>query len=552
MDFPTTFSRDRFGHALMRSTALGLALAGCLAGSSLALATDARAAPPIDYSSFASTAGLSLNGEAAQNGTALRLTPAEQQKSGTAFSDTEIQTTASFETEFELLMHESNTADGIGVADGMGFVLQPGSAASVGAPGGDLGFAGITPSADVAYDIFDDYFYSPPDPPVPYVAFMKDGNVLEHLATSEAPLKDLSLYGAPVWSWVDYDAATHVLSVYGASTDTKPATPLFTYTVNLAEVLGSEYTFAGFTAGTGSGDAAQEVLGWQLTTSGQLKTEQPVVPPPPGKPAEQTHGSATQVICNLIVATASDTCTATVSDVDIPAAISPTGQVAFTSANGGVFSAGSTCNLVATLGSANTASCSVQFLPPSDADAGPAITASYSGDAHHVASKGQTFYPPASELAKEVDISEIGNVKEGGTVDTSLHCGFPCEATGELMSGSGGEGGAAGAARVGESLTFIAGAAKKGAKHKVAKPVVLGKGTLKLTAPGSGQLVVKLSAKGRKALAHLGRKGVRATLVVTIRTLTGTVVATDRKQITLRPAPKARKRHGKKGKSHGR
>lgn len=537
MNQAATITNGSSGGRTRCSLALLIALA-CCAGALTTRASAARAAT-IEYPTFASVAGLSLNGDATQQGTALRLTPAELDKGGTAFSETEIQTTASFEAEFELLMHESNTTGSYGPADGMGFVLEPGSAAAVGAEGGDLGFAGITPSADVEYDIFDDYFYNPPDPAVPYVSFMQDGNVLEHLAESETPLK-FELYGAPAWSWVDYDAATQMLSVYAAPADTKPATPLFQYKVDLAEVLGSEYTYAGFTAGTGSGDAAQEVLSWSLTSSGTVRSGEPVVPPAKvGEPAP--HGSATQVICNLIVATSSDTCTATVSDVDVPAAIVPTGQVAFTSASGGVFSVGDTCNLVATPGSANTASCSVQFLPPSTASTGPAITASYAGDSHHSASKGQTFYPPASELAKDVELSEIGNVKNGGTVDTSLHCDFPCEASGELLSGGPG----AGSARV----MSVAVLAKAGKKHHSTKPVVLGKGTLKLAAPSSGELAIKLSAKGRKALKHLTSKGVRATLVLTIRTLNGTVVTTERKSITLRPAPQAHKSHGKKGKS---
>jgi hypothetical protein len=534
MNRAATITNGSHGWRATRSLALLLALA-CCAAALTTRASIASAAATIEYPTFASVVGLSLNGDAVQQGTALRLTPAEQQKSGTAFSETEIQTTASFEAEFELLMHESNPSTGYGPADGMGFVLEPGSAAAVGEPGGDLGFAGITPSADVEYDIFNDYFYNPPDPAVPYVSFMKDGNVLEHLAESETPLK-FELYGAPVWSWVDYDAATNSLSVYAAPTDTKPATPLFQYTVDLAELLGSAYTYAGFTAGTGSGDAAQEVLSWSLTSSGTIQTGEPVQPT---KGGESAHSSATQVVCNLIVATASDTCTATVADVDVPAAVTPTGQVTFTSASGGVFDLGDSCNLVAAPGSSDTASCSVQFLPPSGASAGPAITASYAGDSHHAASKAQTFYPPIGELAKDVELSEIGTLKNGGTVDTSVNCGFPCEASGELTSG----GANAGKASVTSSVAIFA---KAGKKHHASKPVVLGKGTLKLAAPGKGELAIELSAKGRAALKHLTHKGVRATLVLTIHTLNGTLVATERKAITLRPAPKA---HGKKGKS---
>ncbi len=524
-----------------------LIAAALIAVGLAALAARAEAAPAIDYPGFSSTVGLSLNGEATQNGAALRLTPAERGKSGTAFSDTEIQTTASFEAEFELLMHESNTEasdGGIGVADGMGFVLQPGSAESVGESGGDLGFAGITPSADVEYDIFDDYFYNPPDPAVPYVSFMKDGNVLEHLAESETPLK-FPLYGAPVWSWVDYEVATHLVSVYAAPTDSKPATPLFTYTVNLAELLGSEYTFAGFTAGTGSGDAAQEVLNWQLTSSAQAKTEP--VPAPPTQPG--THGSSTSVTCNLIFATASDTCIATVTDVDVPAAITPTGQVSFSSASGGTFP-GSVCSLVAIPNSPDAAGCSVQFLPPTAASLQPAITATYGGDGHHGGSVGHTYYGPANELAKGIEIGLTGEVSaNGSTVTIPVSSQFPSITGGTVTSGtttakkSSFTGAGAGA---GDAV--VAKAKKPSKKKTTAKPIVFGTGSLTLSKPGKGTLVVKLNGKAKLALKQAKGKPIKVVLEVTVKTLNGTLVKTEKFALTIRPAKKQPKKKGKHGK----
>ena len=85
--------------------------------------------------------------------------------------------------------------------------------------------------------------------------------------------------------------------------------------------------------------------------------------------------TVSQVICNLVIATASDTCTATVADSAATETKNPTGAVSFASAAGGVFPAGSTCMLVATPLSANTSSCSVTYLPPAAASAAPAITA---------------------------------------------------------------------------------------------------------------------------------------------------------------------------------
>ena len=129
-----------------------LAIVLCACGL---FATRAQAAQVISYPSFSGPQRLQLNSAASIVGSSLQLTPAQLQQSGTAFSRTEIQPSGSFGTEFELRMHESNTLESFGdPADGIAFVLQPLSAAQVGLPGGDLGYAGVTPSAVVQFDIY--------------------------------------------------------------------------------------------------------------------------------------------------------------------------------------------------------------------------------------------------------------------------------------------------------------------------------------------------------------------------------------------------------------
>ena len=226
----------------------------------------------ISYPTFSGATGLQLNGAASITGSSLQLTPAEEFTSGTAFSRSEIQTTGSFETEFELKMHGSNTLESFGTyADGMAFVLQPDSAEQLGEVGGDLGYSGITPSAVVESDIYQNSY----DPPVPYISFMEDGNPEVHLA--ESGTLPFGLYGeTPVHAWISYDAASHELSVYAAPSGAgKPTEPLLTYEVNLAELLHSNYTLAGFTAGR-HGDAIQEVLNWQLSSE---RSTEPVTRP---------------------------------------------------------------------------------------------------------------------------------------------------------------------------------------------------------------------------------------------------------------------------------
>jgi hypothetical protein len=266
--------------------------------------------------------------------------------------------------------------------------------------------------------------------------------------------------------------------------------------------------------------------------------------PLPPCPAEQarngagvcvpSHTTATQVICNLVIATATDTCTATVGDAAPSGSTNPTGSVAFVSTSGGVFSSGNTCNLTPTPLSPNTSSCSVQFVPPATPTSLPAITATYAGDTSHKGSSGQTHYGTTGELATHVELSELGTIKPGGEVEVPVGCGFPCVLSGELSSPPG-----ASLSSVSLSSVETATAAAHGKKKKKKrKPVTLGKGTLKLSKAGKGMLKIKLTAKGKHAFAHVKGKGVRVTLKVTISTLDGRLVAIETKRLKVVPAKK--------------
>ncbi|HEX3911510.1 MAG TPA: hypothetical protein VHW67_12510 [Solirubrobacteraceae bacterium] len=263
-----------------------------------------------------------------------------------------------------------------------------------------------------------------------------------------------------------------------------------------------------------------------------------------GKPA--SHPTVSQVICNLVIATASDTCTATIGDAAPSGSTNPTGTVTFASSNGGVFSSGNTCTLTPTPLSGNVSSCSVQFLPPAKPSTFPAITVTYSGDATHNSSTAQTHYGAASELARSIDLSEAGTIRPNGEIEIPIDCGFPCESQGELFNEPD-FGNIASAASLGGVEAIAESAASKGKhkKKKKKKPVLLGKGKVKLKKAGKGKLILKPTAKGKGALAHFKGKSVHLTLKFTIRTPNGTVVESKKQRITLRPKAK-KKAHKKK------
>src|SRR5690242_8355903 len=99
----------------------GLALAALVGVAVLVVAVAAGATTPaIDYPDFSSVAGLTLNGDAAQSGNALRLTPAAFLRHGSAWAQTPLDTTQSFESRFVAVAHDGSVYP----ADGMTFTLQ--------------------------------------------------------------------------------------------------------------------------------------------------------------------------------------------------------------------------------------------------------------------------------------------------------------------------------------------------------------------------------------------------------------------------------------------
>jgi hypothetical protein len=115
-------------------------------------------------------------------------------------------------------------------------------------------------------------------------------------------------------------------------------------------------------------------------------------PPPPPPPPSGKRPTRVQVMCTYVVATSSNTCTATVADAGVQPTEPVTGSVRFASRNGGVFSAGSTCSLTQTPFSPGIASCSVLYLAPTSPSITPQIVATYDGDGRHDGSQGTTQF----------------------------------------------------------------------------------------------------------------------------------------------------------------
>jgi hypothetical protein len=158
--------------------------------------------------------------------------------------------------------------------------------------------------------------------------------------------------------------------------------------------------------GTSGTDTATRVSGG---SPGEAPTT-PITEPPKKEEASTpkgVHGTGMTVLCNYDELTSQDTCTATVADTYV-SPTGPSGSVTFTSPQGGLFAFGRTCSLAGSASAPGTASCSVQYLPPTGGGF-PRVSASYPGDATHAPSSGATQFILPGGTPISYDTSNPGN-----------------------------------------------------------------------------------------------------------------------------------------------
>lgn len=238
-----------------------------VAAVTAAFATQAGAAVVINYPDFSSVVGLTINGNAAQVGNVLRVTPANFNRAGSAFSTSTVSLTsgASFSTYFQFRFTSAggscDSTGGCG-ADGLVFVVQT-VGNNVGGLGGGIGYAGIANSLGIEFDTWNNGGID--DNSSNHAGIDLNGNVD---AVTQVQVTEADMNNGDVWNaWVDYDSTAGVnglLEVRLTRSAVRPAAALLTYDVNLATVLGSPNAFVGFTSGTGAAFANHDVLTWQL------------------------------------------------------------------------------------------------------------------------------------------------------------------------------------------------------------------------------------------------------------------------------------------------
>jgi Legume lectin domain/PEP-CTERM motif len=248
---------------LMRAKTARFALAAALSVA----AVQAGAAVVIQYNNFLSTAGLTVNGNAAAVGGALRVTPADFFQSGSFFSTNTVSlaANASFSTYFRFrFTGAGGSCDGATTcgADGLVFVVQTQSN-NVGGAGGGIGYLGIANSLGIEFDTWNNGAID--NNSSNHVGIDLNGSVASAVL---AEVTEADMNAGDIWNaWVDYNGATNLLEVRMGRSAIRPVASILSLTRNIALDLGSTNAFVGFTSGTGSAFANHDLLSWTLDNS---------------------------------------------------------------------------------------------------------------------------------------------------------------------------------------------------------------------------------------------------------------------------------------------
>lgn len=207
------------------------------------------------YNDFSDVSGLTINGDAAQVGSILRVAPNADSKAGTAYQTTPVSFTTStaFNTSFEFNI----TTDVGNPTDGFTFLLQNAGVNAVGGAGEGSGYTGISPSVAVLFRGRDPSF----------IGVVTNGvNPLPSSPPDATSYTEGDFYNRNMFAWFDYDPATTALNVYLSDTSTKPALADMSTNVDVAGTVGSQ-AFVGFSAGTGGAFGDNDILKWSFSSN---------------------------------------------------------------------------------------------------------------------------------------------------------------------------------------------------------------------------------------------------------------------------------------------
>jgi len=203
--------------------------------------------PTINFASGFSGTEVTLNGNAAYNGSSLQLTNGGTFEASSAFYTTAINV-QNFTTNFSFQLTNPN-------ADGITFTVQGNGPTALGSNGQNLGYGGMGNSVAVKFDL-----YNNAGEGIDSTGLYTNG------ATPTVPAIDMTSSGVNLHSGdifnvqMSYNGTTLSMTITDASNSADTFTT--SWTVNITSIVGGNNAYVGFTGGTGGLSATQDILTW--------------------------------------------------------------------------------------------------------------------------------------------------------------------------------------------------------------------------------------------------------------------------------------------------
>ena len=248
----TSTSMKKFYTALVGTVSLAI-------GGVITLPEQARAAS-FNYTNFSSTNEFTLNGNAAQFGDRLRLTPSADYQAGAAWYNTKQLVQEGFESTFQFQITE--LVDG--GADGLAFVIQNSSLSALGSTGGNIGYSNISNSLAIEFDTWQNAQIGNGDPNNNHISVQTRGT----LANSSDHIYSLGFTTIPSLSNQQIHTAKIAYTPGSLSIFLDDLlNPALTVSVDLANTLNLDNgkAWLGFTAATGASWENHDIISWSHT-----------------------------------------------------------------------------------------------------------------------------------------------------------------------------------------------------------------------------------------------------------------------------------------------
>jgi hypothetical protein len=222
------------------------------------------------YTNFSDLSGLTLNGNAQQDGSALLVGPPALYQIGSAYYTNQVNVGQGFLTTFNLQITPDSSS--YTTADGMAFLIQNVGVNALGISTGHPGYAGIPNSIAVEFDTFQNFQLS--DPNNNHIALQSCGtarNSIDHASGCTLGINGnlpLTLADGNVHKvQVSYMPGAGGSGPFAVSVDGKF---ILKATVNLSTLLNlnGNDAWVGFTAGSGAAFESGEVKGWTFASGG--------------------------------------------------------------------------------------------------------------------------------------------------------------------------------------------------------------------------------------------------------------------------------------------